>query len=237
MNKLLAISIASASIAIGAIPSNAQVDPAIHELCADVKDYAGCVKTQNSFKAKTQSEDTKTSTEASDNNSPWQQHLSQNPELREWVKANPTLGEKAKAKWLKENSSENGCPNGHYFHSREVGCVFNNTAFFEADCEQRGWTWDPTGAKCLLPRYTETISEQFAEPASTLCPPGKEFYRTNGFFGIGKRDLGCMTPYEAESLHIRRQDSIRNSLGTFNQIQPKNCTTNFIGNTAYTNCY
>ena len=44
MNKLLVISIASASIAIGAIPSNSQVDPAIHELCANVRDYSGCVE-------------------------------------------------------------------------------------------------------------------------------------------------------------------------------------------------
>ena len=44
MNKLLAISIASTSIAIGAIPAVAEVDPKIHKLCIEAKDYAGCVR-------------------------------------------------------------------------------------------------------------------------------------------------------------------------------------------------
>ena len=43
MNKLLAISIASASIAIGAIPALAEVDAKIHKLCIEAKDYAGYV--------------------------------------------------------------------------------------------------------------------------------------------------------------------------------------------------
>ena len=44
MNKLLAISIASASIAIGAIPAIAEVDAKTHKLCLEAKDYLGCVK-------------------------------------------------------------------------------------------------------------------------------------------------------------------------------------------------
>ena len=44
MNKLLAISIASASIAIGAMPAVAEVDMRIHKLCIEAKDYAGCVR-------------------------------------------------------------------------------------------------------------------------------------------------------------------------------------------------
>lgn len=44
MNKLLAISIASTAIAIGAIPALAEVDPKIHKLCIEAKDYAGCVR-------------------------------------------------------------------------------------------------------------------------------------------------------------------------------------------------
>tara|TARA_B100000475_G_scaffold184463_1_gene152733 strand:- start:666 stop:1223 length:558 start_codon:yes stop_codon:yes gene_type:complete len=64
------------------------------------------------------------------------------------------------------------------------------------------------------------------------CPPGKQFYRTKGLFGIGARDLGCMTAYEAESL---RTQNVQNFQNNFNRT--KNCTTSFIGNTAYTNCY
>ena len=44
MHKILAISIASASIAIGAIPAVAEVDAKIHKLCIEAKDYLGCVK-------------------------------------------------------------------------------------------------------------------------------------------------------------------------------------------------
>ena len=44
MNKLFAISIASASIAIGAIPALAEVDAKTHKLCLEAKDYLGCVK-------------------------------------------------------------------------------------------------------------------------------------------------------------------------------------------------
>ena len=44
MKRLLAITIASASIAIGAIPAIAEVDPKIHKLCIEAKDYAGCVR-------------------------------------------------------------------------------------------------------------------------------------------------------------------------------------------------
>ena len=47
MNKLLAISIASASIAIRAIPALAEVDAKIHKLCIEAKDYVGCVKAMN----------------------------------------------------------------------------------------------------------------------------------------------------------------------------------------------
>ena len=44
MNKLLAISAAYASLAIGAIPVLAEVDLKTHELCIEAKDYAGCVR-------------------------------------------------------------------------------------------------------------------------------------------------------------------------------------------------
>ena len=44
MKRLLAISIASASIALGAIPAVAEVDAKTHKLCLEAKDYLGCVK-------------------------------------------------------------------------------------------------------------------------------------------------------------------------------------------------
>ena len=53
MNKLIAISIASASIAIGTIPAVAEVDAKTHKLCLEAKDYLGCVK---AMKGETSSE-------------------------------------------------------------------------------------------------------------------------------------------------------------------------------------
>ena len=47
MNKLIAISIASASIAVGAIPVLAEVDLKIAEFCLKATDFAGCVQTMN----------------------------------------------------------------------------------------------------------------------------------------------------------------------------------------------
>ena len=45
MKRLLAISIASTSIAIGAIPAVAEVNLKVHNLCVEARDYTGCVRT------------------------------------------------------------------------------------------------------------------------------------------------------------------------------------------------
>ncbi len=43
---------------------------------------------------------------------------------------------------------------------------------------------------------------------SDSCPPGQQMYRYNGLFGIGARDIGCMTAYEIESLKTRQAGAI-----------------------------
>jgi len=48
MKKITVICLTSATIGIGAIPALAEVDPKIHKLCIEAKDYAGCVKSMNS---------------------------------------------------------------------------------------------------------------------------------------------------------------------------------------------
>ena len=94
MNKLLAISIASASIAIGAIPALAEVDPKIHKLCIDAKDYAGCVKAQSgmasgntnlSSNAKSRTKELKDKLYEFNK----RRYIESSPHLAEWVKANP----------------------------------------------------------------------------------------------------------------------------------------------------
>ena len=70
--------------------------------------------------------------------------------------------------------------------------------------------------------------------STNSCPPGTSHYRTKGLFGLGARDIGCMTAYEAESLRRQNYQNFQNNL---NRNRMRNCTTNFIGSTAYTNCY
>ena len=103
LNKLLAISIASASIAIGAIPALGEVDSKIHALCLDAKDYSGCVQTQISLSGKTEAVP-KDSTETEPiESTAWLKHLSENPYLKRWVEVNPALGEIRKKKWIAKN--------------------------------------------------------------------------------------------------------------------------------------
>ncbi|WP_137024453.1 hypothetical protein [Synechococcus sp. N19] len=44
MKKLLTICLTSAAINMGAVAAASEVDPAIHKLCIEAKDYLGCVK-------------------------------------------------------------------------------------------------------------------------------------------------------------------------------------------------
>lgn len=94
MNKLLAISIASASIAIGAVSALAEVDPKIHKLCIDAKDYAGCVKSQSgvastntSFSSSAKSRTKGLKDKLYEFNK--RRYIERSPHLAEWVKANP----------------------------------------------------------------------------------------------------------------------------------------------------
>ena len=66
------------------------------------------------------------------------------------------------------------------------------------------------------------------------CPAGTRHYRTNGLFGLGARDIGCLSAYEAESLRRQNYQNIQNNI---NRNRQRHCTTNFIAGTAYTNCY
>ena len=70
------------------------------------------------------------------------------------------------------------------------------------------------------------------------CPSGQRMYRTKGLFGIGARDIGCMTAYEAESL---RRQQVQNIQRNIQNSQPRNCygTATSFGNTTYGNatCY
>jgi hypothetical protein len=86
-----------------------------------------------------------------------------------------------------------------------------------------------------IKEYEERVRRgEIPAPGGSTCPPGQQMYRTNGLFGIGARNLGCMTAYEAQSLRLQQQRNIQQN---FQNNRPRNCTTRFIGGTAFTNCY
>lgn len=87
------------------------------------------------------------------------------------------------------------------------------------------------------PAQRKFFGENYGE--NRECPPGKQMYRTRGLFGLGARDLGCMTAYEAESLNLETVKSIQQNIQQNtqnNQFKTRRCSTSFIGSTAYTNC-
>ena len=89
-----------------ASPVRAQVDPAIHKLCSNVKDYAGCVNTQMSL-GSSREKDTNTAVKKDSKElTPWKKHLNENPNLKAWVDKNPALGEKKRKEWEAKNVQE-----------------------------------------------------------------------------------------------------------------------------------
>ena len=97
-----------------------------------------------------------------------------------------------------------------------------------------GWSESDLMTKEKIKGIIDNPAVPYAGRSGSACPPGTRNYRTKGLFGLGARDIGCMTAYEAESL--RRQQA-QNVQRNFQRNRMRNCTTNFIGRTAYTNCY
>ena len=73
-----------------------------------------------------------------------------------------------------------------------------------------------------------------ASRASGSCPSGTREYQKSALFGLIKGKTMCLSDYEAESLRSQQRQNFQNNM---NQNRQRNCTTNFIGSTAYTNCY
>ena len=76
--------------------------------------------------------------------------------------------------------------------------------------------------------------QNFAPISIDGCPPGKSRYQTRGLFGLFKKDLGCMTDYEANSYN---QQNLQNTLNNINNNRQRHCVTNMIGTQAFTSCY
>ena len=203
-------------------PVNAQVDPAVHKLCSDVKDYAGCVQTQMSLGSKSKKDHTRSVIEDSKELSPWQQHLNENPNLKAWVEANPSLAMKKKSEWEKANSKN---------HKKRWSINEDE----EERCFQKGYgyTWD--GNEC---RFSERNLRNTPYLVKGGCPPGTRQYQKTALFGLIKGAKLCLSDYEAESL---RQAQLQNAITNMNQNMNRNriinCTSNTWGSYMSTTCY
>ena len=94
MRTLSLLALAVASVAV--LPAFAEVDPKIHKLCIEAKDYSGCVKAQGAIKGSdtassgvAEARSKEMSDKLYDFNK--RQFIVQNPSLAGWIKSNPKL--------------------------------------------------------------------------------------------------------------------------------------------------
>lgn len=125
-------------------------------------------------------------------------------------------------------------PQQRKFINTSEASRWSKVMFATANSPRRYPAQSPANTATQNPIGSDYGLQSIYEPSSDGCPAGKSRYRTNGLFGLGRRDLGCMTDYEANSY---RQQQIQNSINNMNTNRPRNCTTNIIGSQAFTNCY
>tara|TARA_Y200000002_G_scaffold382357_1_gene399122 strand:- start:456 stop:1304 length:849 start_codon:yes stop_codon:yes gene_type:complete len=239
MKRILAISIASASIAIGAIPALAEVDAKIHALCLDAKDYSGCVQTQTLLREKSEEAPIDNAEGESSESTAWQEHLNENPTLKIWVEANPALGRERKKKWLSDNVKQkhkslgldNGCPEFCYF-SPSGQCSAVTSAgtvpcsdFYE---EEKEWIKNAENNARLENEEKNARSKKYEEnnatknaPQLSSCPPGKRQFTKTHFFGLIKGAKLCLTDYEVEALRQGERNRTDKALKNFTDSMNK----------------
>ena len=229
MRELL---ISSAALLL-AFPAMAQVDPKIHKLCSEVKDYAGCVKTigtltegkvQNDLLSKEQQQkignyvglvicefgqDGMARMDADDSMRYFQYATGLDPALYRAVNSDPKASEE----------------------TRRIALDF---------ISQRCSDKLPDSKALFLPTLVPTGG----------CPPGTSKYtvdQPSGFLGLGrpkKVDIGCMTMAEANRWNIEQQN-LRRPPVIINQPgyqAPKTCyssgrSTGYGGYSGTTTCY
>ena len=132
-------------------------------------------------------------------------------------------------------------------------CKARSRSISELTEEEKKLAWEkalkwkqgnPTYKPCSLPGVKVSArtgdGSQPDEPWSSqsTCPPGTKRYRTSGIFGLGARDIGCMTAYEAESLRRQQRNNIQRNI---QNNRPRTCfgSANTIGRTTYgtATCY
>ena len=76
--------------------------------------------------------------------------------------------------------------------------------------------------------------------ATHSCPDGTRYQKVKAGGLVFKRTVaeGCFTDFQASNLKINAQREYdARTMNNFNQIQPHHCTTNLVGNSAFTNCF
>ncbi len=162
-----------------AAPVSARVDPAVHKLCSDVKDYAGCVRLNKS---------------ANSSNAP------------------PTVS---------RGYYENNC--GKYsddgFNKWGTG-------------GKQGLCWSQTFAGLKFDPQTPSNNEKWRRDMTGKG--GNSSPSTNSGGNSNTRNRRLLKAV-ADGLRQFGDDMQRDAQRQMDRR--RNCTTNFIGNTAYTNCY
>ena len=198
-----------------AAPISAEVDPAVHKLCVDAKDYSGCVQTQLSLSEKAKSEPKTDATSNPIELTSWQKHLYENPSLKDWAEANPSLAEKKRKDWVENNDFDIHACSTKYSGEKRQDC-YKKRAEWMMSPESKDYT-------SLIERDSDFHESLKSAANTSQCPSGKQRYTTSGFLGLGKRDLGCMTPHEIESLrrqvHANRLSILNNISGSLERQQ------------------
>ena len=192
-------------------PVNAQVDPAVHEMCLKATDYTGCVQTQNQFKKA----NTGSQIELKQETKTWEEEYLSDPEWAKWAKENPEEAANTKRAW--EEAQE----------IKSRGVIDNYT-----DCTLAGMSWDDEINKCLTmegagDKLEAKINTYNYDKPTGGCPPGTRQYQKTALFGLIKGAKLCLSDYEAESL---RQAQFQNAITNMNQNMNRNriikCTSN-----------
>ena len=71
------------------------------------------------------------------------------------------------------------------------------------------------------------------------CPEGTRYQKVKAGGLIFKRTVaeGCFTDYQASNLKINAQRAYNaRTMNNLDQLRPHNCTTNLVGNSAFTHC-
>ncbi len=227
-------------------PVNAQVDPEIHKLCSDVKDYAGCVQTQMSLGSKRKTNSTPSVSKESEELTPWQKYLNENPNLKAWVEANPSLSKNKKEEWKKTYfNCDHWMPPGNQtcleFAKEGLKYTYDSADTPKLERERQACfkdssrMWMKDGTCIKRAPLAEVLGIKVRSPGSSMgCPPGKRIYQKTALFGLIKGAKLCLSDYEAESL---RQAQVQNTITNMNQTRIINCTSNTFGNYMSTTCY